>query len=699
MNTIKIFRSGQEIDCVHLGSSPVLIGRDVRSRIHLPSSDISSRHGKISPSEAGYSYQDLDSTNGSVINGSPCSKAELSEGDVIRLGDFELLFTSQNSHYFGSERTMAVGLDSAALAAELATPLPASKKNLAAQLLPSITWLKGYSRTDGKPDLLAGLTIAALLVPQGMAYALLAGLPPIHGLYASVLPLILYALFGTSKHLSVGPVALDSLLVATGVQIIVQTGTTDYIQTVIVLTLMIGAIQWLMGILRLGFIVNFLSKPVLTGFTMAAAIIIAVSQLNSLLGLGLSRSSTFFETSVNTFTSLHQAHYWTAAIGISGIIALKALKPLGLPLPGPIVLLIFGTLASWLLGFGDQGVAIVGTVPSGLPEFHLLLPSQEQTLSLLPLAFTLACIGFMSALSVGKNYGSRFGYRIDANTELRGLGLANMGSSISGGFPVSGGLSRTAVNVNAGARTQLSALIAAAMVLLSIAFLTPLFYHVPIPILSAIIVSSVAGLINVAEFKYLLAVKPLEIIVLLVTLLGTLWLGFSAGLLTGLLTALIVHIVIQTKPNITLLGQLPDTSIFRSIEKHPEAKPIPGITILRIDASFYFANAEFLQKTIAELIETSPPKVIVLDASAVNDLDSSGDSAFRDIYRKLNRNNIQLYISGIKAPARDVLKRSGLYDEIGGQYFFYSVEAAVQRIEDNTSDQAIVTQPRQPKPD
>ena len=685
MIAVKVFESNREIDRVFLADGAVEIGRDLRARIHLDGSDVSFRHGRIYRADDGFHYCDCDSTNGSLLNGKQVTDAPLKDGDVIRVGDYELVFSADASPYSASERTMAVNLGNPRLSeAIIADGRPARSGGMPAwltTLFPAVRWMGAYDRGDLRSDFLAGLTIAALLVPQGMAYALLAGLPPVQGLYAAILPLLIYAFFGTSRHLAAGPVALDSLLVATGVGAMAEAGTAEYVQIVVALTLIIGVLQLLMGSLKLGFVVNFLSRPVLTGFTMAAAIIISVSQMNNLLGLGLSRSPTFFESASKTLAALPSPHWWTAAVGIGGIVLLKLARTFKSPVPGPVILLVVGTIDSWLAGFADLGIAVVGTVPSGLPTLTLPLPEGDQILALLPLALTLSFIGFMGTLSTGKNYASRFGYRIDADAEFRALGLSNLGSSVSGAFPISGGLSRTAVNVNAGARTQLAAIISAVFVLLSVAFLTPLFYHVPVPILASIIVFSVVGLIDIAQFRYLASVKPLEILVLLTTLLVTLAFGFTTGLPAGMLAALIVHIAIQTRPNISLLGRLPNTPIYRSVRNHPDAEQSAGVAILRIDASFYFANAEFLQKAVAEIVEAEPPpRVIVLDASSINDLDSSGDSTFRDIYRDLNRHNIRLYVAGVKFPVREVLIRSGLYDEIGAKYFFYTVEAAMRRI-------------------
>lgn len=684
MPVLKIQPVGGALTYFDLALERVTLGRDTAASIRLDSPEVSATHAIIDPTPEGFRFTDARSTNGSRLNGYLCDTAILQEGDVLTLGDVQITFLEEGrgpAFYAGSERTMAFQTygDTAQRKTLSESKLP-GRQSVWSGLLPGLQWLKSYRTEDARFDVLAGFTIAALLVPQGMAFALLAGMPPVTGLYASILPLCLYALTGTSRHLSVAPVSLDSLLVGSGIGMMAVSGTQEYLQLVVMLTLLVGVLQWLMGILRMGFVVNFLSRPVLTGFTLAAAITIAVSQLDKLLGLHVARSSSFWESFSATLQQLWEFHPLTAVVGVGSVVFLQLWRRLPLPIPGPIMLLFVSTIVAWQLGLGEQGVVIVGEVPSGLPHLALWLPDAGQAMSLLPLALTLTYVGFMEALSIGKRYASESGYRIYPNAEFRALGMANLGASLSGGFVVSGSLSRTAVAVRAGARSQAASLVAASLVLLAVTLLTPLFHHVPIPALAAIIITSVLGLINIAEIRYLLRVKPLEISVLVVTLFGTLAWGFTYGLLAGVLAALIVHIVIQTKPNTSALGRLPGTSIYRSLKHHPEAQTLPGVEILRIDASFYFANAEYLRETLASIIEQpTPPRTIILDASAINDLDSSGDSAFREIFHDLSRQGISLYIAGLKTPVRAVLQNSGLYTEIGPKQFFYTVAAAVQR--------------------
>ncbi|RUM93244.1 MAG: sodium-independent anion transporter [Thiothrix sp.] len=692
MSSITVFEASRKIDHVHLGQGRVTIGRNPSSRIHLDDDQVSWDHAVVEVAGPGYRITDLGSTNGMKVNDLPGKGWRLEDGDLISIGDFRLQFTKDQSatHYYsGSERTMAVR----GLAGKMQNPQsvdediltrvrdqPPAKRWLD-DLFPAIAWLKNYQKEFLQNDVQAGLTVGALLVPQGMAYALLAGLPPIYGLYASTLPLLFYALMGTSRQLSVGPVALDSLLVATGIGVLAQTGTDQYLHLAILLALMVGVIQLLMSVLRMGFVVNFLSQPVLTGFTAAVALIIAISQVRHLLGLQIDSPGGFFSSVKATIEALFQFDSWTTMVGIGGVVFLLVAKRRRLPVPGPIALLVLSTVLSRLLSLESRGVKVVGQVPEGLPSLRLTIPSLDEIQMLFPLAITLACIGFMSAISIGKTFASRYGYRVNADSELRALGLSNLGSHLAGGFPVTGSMSRSAVNAGAGARTQMSTIIAVVLVVLVLLFFTPLFYSVPIATLAAIIMTSVIGLINITEMHYLIKVKKVEGIVLLTTLLATLTFGVSTGLMAGIGSAMLLFIVVQTRPNASLLGKLPGTRTYRSLERHPEAEPIPGLAILRIDASFYFANAEFLRDTLAEITDSpKPPHTVLLDASAVNDLDSSGDTAFREIYRDLNRSEIDLFIAGVKGSPRDVLMRSGLYEEIGPQQFFYTVDAAVKRI-------------------
>ncbi len=699
MASITIYRGGRRIDWVRLGDGRVTIGRNSVSRVHLADSRVSWDHAVVEQVDDGnYQFRDRDSTNGCKLNGAAIDHALLTDGDELSIGEYRLTFNSEGGlprDYAGSEQTMAVhAAQVQALRSAKRSPAagewqsPATWLGWLYALMPILAWSRSYLHVDLKHDIQAGLTVAALLIPQGMAYALVADLPPIHGLYASTLPMLVYAILGTSRQLSVAPVALDSLMVAAGIGVLASGGTELFIHLAIALALMVGVLQLLMGILRMGFVINFLSQPVLTGFTAAAAMIILASQLRHLLGLPMNATQGFFEAMSAVFQHLSQLHLLTAAIGIGGVLFLVLIKRSNIPLPGPVVLIAVSALLGWLFEFEGAGVEVVGSVPSGLPALRFELPEIGEFAALLPLALTLAAVGFMEAISVGKSFASRYGYRIDANAELRALGVSNIAAHVVGGYPVTGGFSRSAVNAGAGARTQLASIITALLITLSLVLLTPLFHHIPIAALAAVIMTAAIGLVDIAEMRYLVRVKKPEGLVLLVTLIATLLLGITTGLLAGIGSALLLFIIIQTRPNAALLGRLPGTQVFRSIERHPEAEIDSGLAILRIDASFYFANAEFLHDKVAQILaEERGLHTILLDASAINDLDSSGDRAFREIYRELSQEGIALYVSGLKGPVRDVLVRSGLYQEIGSQHFFYTTNAAVARILEDSQEQ------------
>ncbi len=682
--SIVVYRSGSIIDQVNFNRGEIVIGRDPTSRIHLDDDFVSWAHATINVVDGGFDLYDQGSTNGTLVNGTRIQNCTLKFGDTIQIEDYQLKFndTIENvSDYRGSERTLMNHrvIDSEVHAGDQFASAAHNKRWLALWL-PILIWLGNYHRRDLTRDLQAGITIGALLVPQGMAYALLAGLPPIYGLYASTLPLVLYAISGTSRQLSVAPVALDSMLIASGIGVIAASGSDQYLHLVIVLALMVGTIQLALGLFRMGFVVNFLSQPVLTGFTSAAAIIITISQIQHLFGFNIESSKGFFNSLTSLLTSLHNIHYMTAVVGIVSIIFLVLIKKMHTPLPGPILLLAVMTPVSWLLNFDAQGVSLVGEVPQGLPGLHFIIPDRQEIIDLTPLALTIACIGLMEAISVGKVYASRYGHRIDANAEFRAIGLSNIAAHIVSSFPVTGGFARTAVNANSGAKTQLASIISAITIILVLLLLTPLFYHLPIAVLAAIIMHSVIGLIDIAEWRYLYKVKKIEGIVLLVTIIGTLTLGISSGLLVGITCSILLFIAAQTRPNTSQLGRLPGTQIYRSIGRHRDAQITPGIIILRVDASFYFANADFLIERVARIIDQpNPPETIVLDGSGINDLDSTGDRALRQIHRELNRKGIGLAVAGIKGPVRDMIKRSGLYSEIGAEHFFYTTAAAVDR--------------------
>ncbi|MCA9695532.1 MAG: hypothetical protein KC636_38495, partial [Myxococcales bacterium] len=363
------------------------------------------------------------------------------------------------------------------------------------RLLPIARWLPAYRRADAPRDLVAGVTTAVMLIPQGMAYAMLAGLPPIVGLYASTLPLVAYALVGTSRQLAIGPVAIDSLLVAAAVGSLASVGSDAYLAHAIALAAMVGIIEVTLGALRAGFLVNFLAQPVVSGFTSAAALVIGLSQAPNLLGVTLPRGQPFHAQLAALAGALPQSHAPTLLVGLAAIVLLLLARRLGPRVPGALLVVAITTLAVWGLDLDAAGVAIVGVVPAGLPPLALPTFELDALGSLLPTALTIAFVGYMEAISVARAFARKHRYEIDANQELLGLGLANAAASVCGGYPITGGFSRTAVNAQAGARTPLAGIITAAVIVAALLLLTPLLYYVPKATLAAIIVVAVAGLV------------------------------------------------------------------------------------------------------------------------------------------------------------------------------------------------------------
>lgn len=560
------------------------------------------------------------------------------------------------------------------------TPL-APKPSGARKYLPFLGWMKGYDRKNLSGDLSAGLTTAVMLIPQGMAYAMLAGLPPIVGLYASLVPLALYSLLGTSRQLAVGPVAMVSLLVAQGVAPLAETGTEAFVMYAVLLAGMVGVIQLLMGVFRLGFLVNFLSHPVVSGFTSAAALIIGFSQLKHLLGVDIARSKNIFTILGDAFGAMGDWHIATLVIAVGSIALLIGLKKWKPVFPRALAVVVLGSLAVFLFGLHDTGVAIVREVPAGLPSPGLPSLDLSAMQQLLPIAVTISLVSFMESISVAKAFARKHRYEVDPSQELVALGAANIGGTFFGAYPVTGGFSRTAVNAQAGAKTPLAGLVTAAVIGLTLLFLTPLFYYLPKAVLAAIIMTAVFGLVDIAEVKHLWKVKRADLALLAITFVGTLGLGIEEGIGIGVAASLVAFVVKTTRPHVAVLGKLPGTDVYRNVKNYPEVELTPGVLAVRFDAQFYFANVTFLKDTLRdlELASDEPVHTVVLDASAMNQLDSSAEAALADLYDSYGDRGIDLIVAGPKGPVREVLKRSGLWEELGDDGLALTVHEAVTR--------------------
>jgi SulP family sulfate permease len=548
------------------------------------------------------------------------------------------------------------------------------------QFLPILEWLPKYNNDLLKGDLTAGITVGVMLIPQGMAYAMLAGLPPIYGLYASTIPLIIYALLGTSRQLAVGPVAMVSLLTAAGVGALADGGTETYIALAIALAFFVGMIQFLLGAFRLGFLVNFLSHPVISGFTSAAALIIGLSQLKHLLGINIPRSHHVHEIVLNAIENFGSINWFTFGIGAVGIALILFVKKINRAIPGPLLAVVFGILAVWGLGLYEQGVKIVGEVPEGLPSFVLPSVNAETISALLPTALAIALVSFMESIAVAKAIQAKHkNYKVIPNQELIALGLANIGGSLFQSYPTTGGFSRTAVNDQAGAKTGLAAIISAVLIVLTLLFLTPLFYYLPQTILASVIMVAVFGLIDFKEPIHLWKANRTDFWMLIVTFIATLTLGIEQGIGIGVILSLAMVIFRTTRPHVAELGKVPGTNYYRNVDRFRTVEDRPDLLILRFDAQLYFANINYFKETIEDLVAKKGEalKTVILNAESINSMDSSAVHAVEEIVEELREQGIKVMFSGVKGPVRDAMKKGHLTEEIGEECFFMTVQEAV----------------------
>ncbi|MDH3728129.1 MAG: solute carrier family 26 protein [Myxococcales bacterium] len=547
--------------------------------------------------------------------------------------------------------------------------------------LPILRWLPAYQRSDLGADTIAGLTTAVMLIPQAMGYAMLAGLPPIHGLYAALAPILIYAALGTSRHLAVGPVAMDSILVAAGVGAIATLGTENYILVAAALGVMVGVVQAGLGFLRAGFLVNFLSRPVVSGFTSAAAVIIAASQLGHLLGVEVPRTH---HVHLVVWRGLEHVAAWswvTIAVGATSIAALLIFKKKWPRFPAALFVVAAATLAVWALGLADAGVAIVGAVPAGLPGIQVPKIDPALLAQLLPIAATIALVSFMEAISVGRTFARLRRYDILPNRELIALGFANVAGGFTGGYPIAGGFSRTAVNVRAGARTQMAAIVTAGVVIVTLVAFTGAFYYLPNAALSAVIVAAVLGLIDLRGAVEIFRVKREDFGLLVLTFVATLSLGIQYGILVGIGASVLLFLVHTTRPHFAVLGRIPESQTYLNVTRHPHAIEVPGIVLVRIDAQFYFGNVSFLKETVRGLIADaeSPVRFIVLEAAGVNQLDSAAAATLAELDDELAGQGIKLVLTRVKGPVRDVLHRTGLLEKLAAEgRIFMSTHRAIE---------------------
>lgn len=565
------------------------------------------------------------------------------------------------------------------------------EKSILNRFVPVTDWIRSYNYPDFKNDLRAGLTVGVILIPQSMAYALLAGLPPTYGLYASVIPLIIYAIFGTSRQLSIGPVAIISILIATGVSGVAEQGTEQYITIVLGIALMVGATQFLMGLSRLGFLMNFLSNPVLSGFTSAAAFIIGFSQAGNLLGIDLEGSKYVIVVIADIYKNLGQIHFPTFALGLGSLVFILILQKISPKLPAHLIAVVLSTFTVWLFDLHQIGVGITGEVGKGFPAPALPGLFELPFWNILPTVLAVAFLGFTQSVALAKAMtGPETDYKVDSNQELFSLGLANMIGSLFNAYPVAGSFSRTAVNSENDAKSPVSLLISALLVLLMLLFFTSFIYYLPNAVLAAIIITAVPGLIELGEVRFLLRVRKRELALMMITFFATLLLGILEGIGVGVLISLVIVIHRSTYPNIVMLGRIPDTDTYRDLNRYPEALTQTNTIIVRVDAALYFANIPYFKEKLEKLELESGKKLnqIIIDAIGINEVDASAVQGIKDLVSSYKERDINVIFTGVKGPVRDMFQRSGLDDTIGPERFYVDINEAVQSLTDEKEEES-----------
>ena len=535
----------------------------------------------------------------------------------------------------------------------------------------------GRSRLMAR-DLTAGVTVAALLIPQGMAYAELAGLPAVNGLYASFIPLLAYALLGSSRQLALGPTATVAVLTATVIEPLSGGSATQALALAATLALLVGGICILGGLLRGGFVVNFLSQPVLSGYVTGAALVIAASQLGKLLGYSVS-GDTFFQLVAHAIADIGNIQGLTvlvAALSLASIVLLRRFAPRW---PASLIVVTLAIVAASLLDLSAHGVAVTGSVPSGLPSLRVPKVGIHDLGSLAFSSLGVALVCYVESIAVAKAMADQRGYAVDANRELVALGVANLGAGLFQAFPVDGSFSRTASASDAGAQTQLSGVVAAVFVGLTLLFLTPLFKNLPAATLGAVVIVAVSGLFDVAGLRRAWQIRREDFVMGIIALVGVLALGVLEGLLIAVGVSLVALVYHATLPHRAVLGYVPDDRSFRDIERF-DTVTTPGVIVYRFDAPLFFANCRRLRDDVSELVRAAPDPVetVVLDAGAITFLDTTGSSILLELLTRLAELNVRLMVARAHGQVRDVMDASGITAALGPTGLAPTVRAAME---------------------
>ncbi len=534
------------------------------------------------------------------------------------------------------------------------------------RVLPFLGWFRNYNKQYLTNDFVAGLTVAVVLVPQSMAYAMLAGLPPVHGLYAGAIASAIAALWGSSPQLQTGPVAIVSFLVFTSLMTYAQPESPEFLLLAASLALMAGIFQLFLGIFKLGFIMNFVSHAVVSGFSNAAAIIIASTQVPHLLGIEIEKHEFVFKNFAEIAKNVIYTNPYTAVIGFLSIVLIILLRKIHRAFPSALAVVVLSTLATYYLGLEDKGVKVVGDIPAGLPTPTIPLIDMDMVDELLGKAIVIAIIGFMEAYAIAKTISVQTKHKLDVDQELIGQGLANIAVSFFKGYPVSGSFSRSAVNFLAGAKTGMSSVFTTLFVLITLFFLAPLLYYLPRATLAAIVILAVIGIVKPGRFLSLYKTNKQDGIIAFVTFFSSFIMKPDYAIFIGVVLSLILFLWRSMYPRIVRLSRDPETKTFVNAQVFgiPEC---PQILFIRPDASLYFANAEHIFEEIEELISKKDKalKYLVIDGESINYMDATAVEVFKDFVEELHRKDIELYLVNIKLPVKEVLYRAGIIGFIG----------------------------------
>ena len=549
-----------------------------------------------------------------------------------------------------------------------------------ARLFPIYKDLVNYNKSALFGDLIAGLSIAIIVIPQGLAYAMIAGLPPIYGLYAALIPQLIHGIMGTSRHPAVGPVALDSLVVAIALGTLSITAVDDLVAVAIFLAGMVGILQILMGILRMGILTNYLSRPVISGFTSAAAIIIGLSQVENLLGIQIESTNQIQKMLVPIMQNLNESDWMTLMVGLASVALILLAKKYIPKFPSALLVSVFGILLIWSTRWDLQGVDIVGHIPGGLPMMSLNQVSTDLIRDMFPFALTLAIIGYVEIISITKELEEKEEkYALVPNQELMALGAANLVGSFFQSYPVSASFSRSAVKFQNGAKTGMAAIFCAFFVGLTLLLLTSLFYYLPIAVLAGIIMVAVIRLVNVRYAIDLYNTRRDEFFLLLITCLLTLFAGITEGILVGTLLSLLLMVIRTSKPHYAVLARVSGTNYYKNISRFETENAVDDdLLIIRFDAQLFFGNREYFKDVITSEVNKKPQlRGFILVARGITYIDSSGLSTLRIMIRWFQEKNIRFMIAGAIGPARDVLQRSSLTALIQEKNMFAKTADAV----------------------